>query len=115
MHARFGMAQMPNSACPNGLCGFVLALLRFVTQCPSVTLMKLLWQLLKVCRCPQACNTVGGVRGGGRFWKRAVFVCARGRLMPIFAKPFYALGPVCSSLQRGDRRREGIEFGATKT
>lgn len=26
-----------------------------------------------------------------------------------------ALGPVCSSLQHGDRRREGIEFGATKT
>lgn len=35
--------------------------------------------------------------------------------MPIFAKPFSALGPVCSSLQHGDRRREGIEFGATKT
>lgn len=26
-----------------------------------------------------------------------------------------ALGPVCFSLQHGDRRREGIEFGATKT
>lgn len=43
------------------------------------------------------------------------FGCAQGRLMPIFAKPFSALGPVCSSLQHGDRRREGIEFGATKT
>lgn len=27
----------------------------------------------------------------------------------------HVLGPVCSSLQHGDRRREGIEFGATKT
>lgn len=26
-----------------------------------------------------------------------------------------AFGPVCSSLQHGDRRREGIKFGATKT
>lgn len=38
----------------------------------SVTLVKLLWQLLKVCRCPQTCSALQEehrARGG---WKRAV-------------------------------------------
>lgn len=39
--------------------------------------------------------------GVGWFWKH-VFVCAWGKLMPAFAKPFYAFGPVCLSLQCGD-------------
>ena len=67
LHAEFGTVRTRNSACPNELCGFVLALLRFVTHCPSATLVKLLWQLLKVCRCPQTHSTASGARGGGRF------------------------------------------------
>lgn len=35
---------------------------------------------------------------------------------PFQLRIFYdAFGPVCSNLQHGDRRREGMEFGATKT
>lgn len=41
-------AQTPNTARPNGLCGSVLALLRFVTQRLAETLGKPLGQLLKV-------------------------------------------------------------------